>query len=269
MPGLCTRASGIRGLCTSANRRVVLGCRLRRIVLAKAEVQQMYVTFRVEDNIVGLNVTVNVLEVGVDVVHSLDKLRYVEARLIFAEGVLPHQVSHEVTAREVVHHHIEELVVLKGVVQTTHPVVLGHTESVSFSSHMMDLILVHHLLLAHLFHGKNLAGALLPAQPDNAESSGANHLEQFEVVDCHLLPAFPHILVLLPAEALSHGLLLRLREGKLLEMLAQLMRLGVPLLEVLFARNLLALNGLFEGFEPYVGAATTSKSSLLLFCSRC
>mmetsp|Transcript_101175 Transcript_101175/g.241196 ORF Transcript_101175/g.241196 Transcript_101175/m.241196 type:complete len:281 (+) Transcript_101175:595-1437(+) len=90
--------------------------RLRRLVLAKAKIQQVDVAVDVKEDVVRLDVTVNVVQVRVDVVDGLNQLRNVEPRLLLREGVLPHEVRHEIAARQVIHDHVEVGVILEGVV---------------------------------------------------------------------------------------------------------------------------------------------------------
>mmetsp|Transcript_25562 Transcript_25562/g.70259 ORF Transcript_25562/g.70259 Transcript_25562/m.70259 type:complete len:204 (-) Transcript_25562:2-613(-) len=150
------------------------------------------------------------------------------------------------------------MVVLEGVVQSDHPAVLGDAQHVLLSPHVLHLVLLDHLLLAHLLHREDLAGVLLPAEPDDAEGADADHLDQLEVRDGDLLAALAQVLILLHAPAPPNSLLLVLRERGLLEMLAQLLRHGAPLLEVLRLFRPLVLDRLLEGLQPRVLRARRS-----------
>mmetsp|Transcript_63113 Transcript_63113/g.176523 ORF Transcript_63113/g.176523 Transcript_63113/m.176523 type:complete len:316 (+) Transcript_63113:940-1887(+) len=180
-------------------------------VLAKAEVQQVDVAVRVEDDVVGLDVPVDVLQVRVDVVHSLDELRDVEPRLVLVEGVLPHEVRHEVTPRQVIHDHVQVVVVLERIVQAYHPLFLRLAQRGLLRADVVNLVLVDHVSLAHLLHRINLSSVLLPAEPHDAKGACSDDLDGLEVGDADLLAALPEELILLPVEVLLHGLTLLLR----------------------------------------------------------
>jgi len=210
------------------------------------------VAFRVEHNVVRLDVSVNVVQAAVDIVDSLHQLRNVEAALVLVEGVLPHEVGHQVAARQVVHHHVQEVVVLERVVEADDPIVICLAQCILLGAHVVHLILVDHLLLAHLLHREDLAGVLLAAESHDAEGAGADDLHELEVTDHDLLTALAHVLVLLPVEVLLHNLLHVLRNGCVLELLGKLLRLGLPLLEVHHPLGLLVLDSLLEGLQPGV-----------------
>mmetsp|Transcript_84167 Transcript_84167/g.272403 ORF Transcript_84167/g.272403 Transcript_84167/m.272403 type:complete len:274 (+) Transcript_84167:736-1557(+) len=220
-----------------------------RVVLTEAEIDELDVPPGIKQDVVRLDVAVDAAQLGVDVVHSLDELGSVEPCLRLGEHVHPLEVCHEVPAGQVVHDHVQEVVVLEGVVQADDPAVLGDAQRVLLRAHVVHLVLVDHLPLAHLLHGKDLAGVPLPAEPDDAEGARADHLDQLEVGDRHLLPALAHVLVLLHAEAPHHRLPLVLRQRGLLEVLAELLRHRLPLLEVLRLLRPLVLDGLLEGLE--------------------
>jgi len=217
-------------------------------VLAQPEVQQTDVAFGVEDDVVGLDVSVDVVQVAVDVVDCLHQLRNVEAALVLVERVLPHEVGHQVAARQVIHHHVQEIVILERVVEADDPVVLRLAQRVLLGAHVVHLVFVDHLLLAHLLQREDLARVPFAAESHDAEGAGADDLDELEVADHDLLAALAHVLVLLPVEVLLHHLLHVLR--RVLELLRELLRLGLPLLEVHHPLGLLVLDGLLEGLQP-------------------
>mmetsp|Transcript_71221 Transcript_71221/g.112860 ORF Transcript_71221/g.112860 Transcript_71221/m.112860 type:complete len:280 (+) Transcript_71221:445-1284(+) len=93
--------------------RVTSSSGLRLLVLAKPKIQQVNMAVDVKDNVVGFDVPMDVVQIAVDVVDGLNQLSNVEARFLLVEGVLPHEMRHEVAAGEVIHNHIEVLIVLE------------------------------------------------------------------------------------------------------------------------------------------------------------
>mmetsp|Transcript_1170 Transcript_1170/g.3092 ORF Transcript_1170/g.3092 Transcript_1170/m.3092 type:complete len:409 (-) Transcript_1170:197-1423(-) len=235
-----------RGGVRPARGALVVLARLRRAVLAEAEIQEPDVPCCIQDDVVGLDIAVDVVEVGVDVVHSLHELGDVEPRLFLGEGVLAHEVRHEVAPRQVVHDHVEERVVLEGVVQAYNPGVLRQAEDVLLGGDMVRVILVHQVPLVHLLHGEHLAGVLLPAESDNAEGALTDHLDALKVGYRDLLAALPEELVLLPVEALLDLLALLFCEGVVVEQVLQVAVGHVPLIELAQPPRLLLFDRLLK-----------------------
>mmetsp|Transcript_13027 Transcript_13027/g.33390 ORF Transcript_13027/g.33390 Transcript_13027/m.33390 type:complete len:273 (-) Transcript_13027:384-1202(-) len=102
-----------------AARRVELeshGCE----ALDEAKVSQLDVPVGVDEEIVRLDVAVDVGEL-VERLDRQHRLRHVEARLLLRQNVALHEQRHQVAARHVLHHEVQEVVVAEGVVELDHP----------------------------------------------------------------------------------------------------------------------------------------------------
>mmetsp|Transcript_54254 Transcript_54254/g.118788 ORF Transcript_54254/g.118788 Transcript_54254/m.118788 type:complete len:333 (+) Transcript_54254:310-1308(+) len=94
--------------------RVTSSSGLRLLILAKAKIQQVNMAIDVKDDVVGLDVPMDVVQIGVDVVNGLNQLSDVEARFLLVKGVLPHEMRHQVAPGKVIHDHVEVRVILEG-----------------------------------------------------------------------------------------------------------------------------------------------------------
>jgi hypothetical protein len=107
------------------------------------------------------------------------------------------------------HHHVEVLVVLEGVVQRDDPGVVGHGEHVPLRADVADLVLADHGLLDHGLERVHLAVGLLLHEPHLPERPPPDDHQGIEVLGGETPPLLPLILRLHLLQLLAISLPLR------------------------------------------------------------
>ena len=102
---------------------VVLGVVCPAEARAQAEVCQLDVSVQVDEDVVGLDVAVDEAHL-VDTLDGQRQLRHIEACKRFGEDAHPDEQAHHVSSGDVVHDEVQAVTVLKGVVETHHPLVV-------------------------------------------------------------------------------------------------------------------------------------------------
>ncbi len=154
-------------------------------MLAKAKVAELDVSIFVDEQVIRFQVPMDVVQI-VHAFYCQHRLRSVKPRFLFAQNVLSHQESHQVTAWQKLHDEVEKLFVLKAVFKFDNPRVLGEGENISFSPDMSHLILKNHLCFLHFFYRHDLTRFFAPAYPNFAERASADDGSRLKVPDADL-----------------------------------------------------------------------------------
>eukprot|EP00754_Rhynchopus_humris_P020783 Rhum_TRINITY_DN14714_c3_g2::Rhum_TRINITY_DN14714_c3_g2_i1::g.113320::m.113320 len=169
-------------------------------LLAEPEICELDVSVPVKEDVVRLDVAVGVPH-PMDRMHSKDQLGHVELRHLLPKDIVGDEPRHQVAARQKLHHQIQMVLVLEGVVQVCDPrvfflllqVVRLH-KHVAFRPHVRHLVAVHHVLLVQTFYRHHLVRFVNPAaQADFTEGTAPDHAHNLEVPQRHLL--LPRLLV--------------------------------------------------------------------------
>ena len=168
----------------------------------QAKVAQFHVPVLVQQEVVGFDVSVD--KVGrVDSLQRQHRLRDVEPRFVLRQGIAAHQQRHHVPARKVLHHQVEKLVVLEGVVQLHHRLVVNLRQEVTLSLDVVHLTAADHLRLFELLHGVDLPVRPVAHEPHLAESAAADDGERLKVIRGELGALQPGVLALLLVQLLQ------------------------------------------------------------------
>lgn len=108
---------------------------------------------------------------------SQNDLSNVEASDVLREDLILDEHSHQVTSRQELHQHIEEVGILEGIVELDDPRTVGLSQNVSLSPNVSQLVSLEHLGLDQRLHGVYFSILLLLYQLDLAEGSFANDLD--------------------------------------------------------------------------------------------
>lgn len=176
-------------------------------MLAETEVRQLHMAILVDEDVVGLEVSVD----KVDPVHRLnaeDGLGNVKPALVFGKDVFAHEQRHEIAAGQEVHDEVEILVVLETKFEVHNPVVLGFDEHFSFSLDVVHLILIYHFRLLHPLHGHHFPRLDVPADPNFSKGTPSNDRQGLEVPCGDLFAHFSIELSFLVQDVLLDKLLL-------------------------------------------------------------
>lgn len=171
----------------------------------QTKVAQLDVAFRVDEDVVRLNVAMNEAQL-VNALERQDALGHVEARYVVRECVVLDEHRHQISARQELHQQVEVLRILERVVQLHYPgtVALGqhvtlspyvrqlqtkHTYAMSapFLSAYMEhtpthLVLFEHLALPECLHCVNLARIHLLYQPNLSKRALSDNLDSPKVI---------------------------------------------------------------------------------------
>lgn len=101
----------------------------------------------------------------------------VETGDVFGEDFVLDQHGHEITARQELHEHVQEVRILERRVQLDHPRAVGVCEDITLRTHVRKLILLEHLRLDQRLHGIHLAITALLDQLHLAERTLADDLD--------------------------------------------------------------------------------------------
>mmetsp|Transcript_27344 Transcript_27344/g.65583 ORF Transcript_27344/g.65583 Transcript_27344/m.65583 type:complete len:228 (-) Transcript_27344:425-1108(-) len=126
-------------------------------LLAQSEVCQLQMTFRIQQHVVRLDVTVDVPKC-MDATDRMCRLSHEELRHVLRERILLDQKTHQVPTRTIFHDHVQVRLVDKRIMQGRQPPVvrccLG--QRFAFRPDMSDLVLHDHHLLLHTLQGVDL-----------------------------------------------------------------------------------------------------------------
>lgn len=109
-------------------------------------------TITIDEDIIGLDVSVDESE-RMNALDSASKLSDVESSELLVENTELDEQVHEVTAGNIVHDHVEILVVLERVVEFDYPFAVGYHQDVALGFHVRRLVLREYVRLLKLFHG--------------------------------------------------------------------------------------------------------------------
>ena len=154
---------------------------------AKAKISQLYVSISVYEDVVRLDVSVDEAHL-VDTLHGAGQLCDVELGQLLLEDAQSDQKAHHVPSRDVLHDKVQVVLVLEGVVETHHPLVVGLGQDVSLGLDMGYLVSEQHVLLPERLHGVQGSCVLFPGQANLAEGANTEGLDSFEHGFIHLGP---------------------------------------------------------------------------------
>lgn len=115
------------------------------------EVSQLQISVFVKDQVLRLDIPMDDI-VSMHCFECVYQTSTEEPRLLLAESALACQVVAKVTTEQEVHHEIEVLGILEGVVRVDDELGADHGEELEFVHHRLDAFLVHHARLQHFFH---------------------------------------------------------------------------------------------------------------------
>jgi hypothetical protein len=113
----------------------------------------------------------------VNCLYGQDNLGNVESSNILREDFIFDEHGHQVSTRQKLHQHVEEVGVLEGCVELHDPRTVRLGQDISLGSHVCQLILLEHLRLDQGLHGVHLAIHLLLHQLDFAKGTFTNDLD--------------------------------------------------------------------------------------------
>ena len=178
---------------------------------AEAEVCQLDVAVKVYEDVVRLDVPVDEAH-PVNTLDGQRQLSNVEACQVLREHLHADKQTHHVPAWDVVHHKVQAVLVLEGVVELDHPFIVRLRQDVPLCFDMGHLVAVQDVLLSQGLHSIQRVCVHLAGQahlPKGANAQGL-HLHKHGLV--HFGPLEPIVIRLLLVENLPHLLLLCLTE---------------------------------------------------------
>mmetsp|Transcript_47189 Transcript_47189/g.111255 ORF Transcript_47189/g.111255 Transcript_47189/m.111255 type:complete len:388 (-) Transcript_47189:616-1779(-) len=167
-------------LCASPGARAHgTACLLRH--LRAPEVCDHEVALRVDENVLGLQVTVHDAP-GVELLEGQHDLGRVQRVRLGFEGRVVDKHVQELAAGEVVHDQVQPALALEGVVHVDDVGVADAAHDGALCFGAAQVLLDHHLL-AHRLHRVHLPRALLLHLVDFAEASLSDHVQDLKVID--------------------------------------------------------------------------------------
>eukprot|EP00123_Amoebidium_parasiticum_P001659 comp12819_c0_seq1/m.7968 comp12819_c0_seq1/g.7968 ORF comp12819_c0_seq1/g.7968 comp12819_c0_seq1/m.7968 type:complete len:412 (+) comp12819_c0_seq1:772-2007(+) len=190
-------------------------------VLAHAKVCKLDVALAVQKHVVQLEITVDDA-LTVKIVEGRDNLSSIELRTGFGEVAVLPDLEHQITTVEVLHHKEKTVVSLEGGVELSQKgAVPSHTEHGLLHFGTLKVIVLHNVCLLEHLDCKHITRALALCKHHLAEAATAQHGQEVEVVEGHVLGHRVH--------HLGHGLQPQLGVGLLIELLHSLgVNLGQP-----------------------------------------
>ena len=107
----------------------------------------------------------------------------VELGLLEGEDVLLDEQVHQVASRQVLHHQVQEVLVLEGALQVHDPLVVRLRQDRPLRPDVLDLVLLYHIFLLHFLDCHQFAIGQPLAQPNLTVGASANYLDRLEVLD--------------------------------------------------------------------------------------
>lgn len=185
---------------------VILGVVCPAEAGAEPKVRQLYVSVSVYQNVVRLDVSVDEAHL-MDALQSAGELGDVKLSQLLLEDAEPDEEAHHVPAGNVLHDEVQVVLVLEGVVETHHPLVVGFGQDVPLGLYVRHLVPQQHVLLAESLHGVQRPRVLLPRQGNFSEGADAERLDPFEHGLVHFGSLQADVVGLLLREHHSHLLL--------------------------------------------------------------
>lgn len=118
----------------------------------------------------------------VDGLDSEDNLSNVETSNILAENLILDKHGHQITTRQELHQHIQEVLVLESGVQLDDPRGIRLGENITLGADVGELVTLEHLGLDEGLHGVDAVVGLLLHKLDFAECALANDLQRLVVL---------------------------------------------------------------------------------------
>ena len=128
-----------------------------------------------------------------------DNLRDVEPRDVLGEDLILDKHRHQVSTRQELHQHVEEVGVLEGSVELDDPGAVGLGEDVSFCPDVGELVLLEHFRLDQRLHRIDDTVRLLLHKLDLSERTLADDLDGSVVLRLVLGPQKPQVPAFLAA----------------------------------------------------------------------
>lgn len=151
--------------------------------LAESEVDQLDEPLAVDEDVVGLQVAVDHMQLLVEIPQRQHQLRYVHARhlLVQIAHVLEERI--EVAAVHELHDDEQVVLALERVVELGHEGVVRMCHDASLRLHVLALVLPQQILLVHHLHRVQVARRVLPREKHATVGPLADRLQQLEVLD--------------------------------------------------------------------------------------
>lgn len=116
-------------------------------VFAKTKVREFDVPAGIQQHIIWLEITVDVLHL-MDRIEGQQNLSGVKLSFLMSEDVLLHEQIHEVSSRQVLHNKVQVVRILKRTLQTNYPRVIFRVgQHIPFFARLHHLVLKDHLAL--------------------------------------------------------------------------------------------------------------------------
>ena len=122
---------------------------------AEAEIGQLDVSVRSDQDVVGFDVSVDEPH-SMDGLNGTDQLGDVEQREVLGKGAQLDEKAHHVSSGDVLHHKVEILAVLEREEELHHPFVVSLCENISFRLHVGHLVPSEYVHFSKGLHGVQL-----------------------------------------------------------------------------------------------------------------
>mmetsp|Transcript_94264 Transcript_94264/g.129853 ORF Transcript_94264/g.129853 Transcript_94264/m.129853 type:complete len:307 (-) Transcript_94264:476-1396(-) len=154
--------------------------------LCKTKVSQANVTITVEQDILGLQVTVDNLFL-MQVTECDGNLDGVETSSLFGESACRTQVSKELTTSDKSHNKEDLLISLEHVVHTNEERMIGLQKNILLKLCALNLVIIDNNILSKTLHGINFTRLVFLLDKEYlAETSSTNNFKQVKVSQCHI-----------------------------------------------------------------------------------
>ena len=153
--------------------------------LAESEVDEFDEPLAVDEDVVGLQVAVDHVQLLVEITQRQHQLREIHARHLLAEIAHVLEQREEVAAVHELHDDEEVVLALEGVVELGHERIIRMCHDAALRLHVLSLVLPQQVLLVHHFHREQIARRDLPREIHASIGPLADRLQQLEVLDAH------------------------------------------------------------------------------------
>lgn len=137
----------VEGILTIMILLIIFGIMCPPETSAEAKVSQFYMTVAIDENVVGLDITMNETHL-VDRLEGNHQLGDVELCPRLGKDIELLQQEHEVAAGNVVHDEVKVILILKRIVQLDDPFVVSLSQDVSLSFYVSDLVALENIFLS-------------------------------------------------------------------------------------------------------------------------
>lgn len=156
--------------------------------LAQSKINEANVTLHVEQQVLGLEIAIHNVVV-VQIAEGQHHFSSVESSAVFAEVIVAREVIEQFTAIEVIDHHVQVQLGLKGVFEIDQERVVDVFQNLVLCHGVLDCITLDHVVFANHFHREDVARVFLAHLKHFAKTTLAHHGEDFKVIGAYFLHA--------------------------------------------------------------------------------